>query len=513
MLRTKGYRVVDELTVGQKGEITVNTAGTQAFVHDGVTPGGNPIGGGGSAQPMGASGPSHAAGSAPDPGSTAGSYRFLREDATWASPDQINGTVGTVRNIATRCRHDEQYYTGANLVQCAGRTLHVNMGPTVYGPQIVLGNWIANNTGEIVPSGGAITEMCSIEYPAGEFTLVSWDAANASATHTETISINAGGADVVSDPVPVRIPAGATFWVRRVSWFTSGTAAEFPVSFSPVAGPNNNGGVSDTSFTGYTAFQTGSTVDPRTYVVGGTLPAGTSMAQLRFPLAILGLSNVASALLLGDSRCAGYNDSTSVFTVTENPTTNLGTLDYGRWGLGEIARSIGRLRPYANLGCPTDSAHNFVTLGNTFRARQAAYHTDVIVQYGVNDVNLQARTGAAAMADLQTIYALFPTKRVWGSTVLPVSTSTDSWATTANQTTAGTNAQRVILNTDLRAVPAPLVGIFDNAAVVETSLNSGIWNVFASIGQPTNDGLHPNPVTYKYIDIQKSVDPTRLTSI
>lgn len=35
---------------------------------------------------MGASGTSHAQGLAPDPGSTAGTTRFLREDATWAAP-------------------------------------------------------------------------------------------------------------------------------------------------------------------------------------------------------------------------------------------------------------------------------------------------------------------------------------------------------------------------------------------------------------------------------------------
>jgi hypothetical protein len=35
---------------------------------------------------MGASGTNHAAGAAPDPGSTAGSTRYLREDATWAVP-------------------------------------------------------------------------------------------------------------------------------------------------------------------------------------------------------------------------------------------------------------------------------------------------------------------------------------------------------------------------------------------------------------------------------------------
>jgi hypothetical protein len=44
---------------------------------------------------LGASGPSHQAGVAPDPGSTAGTTRYLREDATWATPAGGGGTVPT----------------------------------------------------------------------------------------------------------------------------------------------------------------------------------------------------------------------------------------------------------------------------------------------------------------------------------------------------------------------------------------------------------------------------------
>jgi hypothetical protein len=46
---------------------------------------------GGSASVMGASGTTHAAGLAPDPGATAGTTKFLREDATWAVPPAGSG--------------------------------------------------------------------------------------------------------------------------------------------------------------------------------------------------------------------------------------------------------------------------------------------------------------------------------------------------------------------------------------------------------------------------------------
>ena len=43
---------------------------------------------------FGASGPSHRGGSVPDPGATAGTSRFLREDATWAVPPSSTGPTG-----------------------------------------------------------------------------------------------------------------------------------------------------------------------------------------------------------------------------------------------------------------------------------------------------------------------------------------------------------------------------------------------------------------------------------
>jgi hypothetical protein len=46
---------------------------------------------GASKVPFVASGSSHSAGAVPDPGSTAGTSRFLREDATWAAPPTVTG--------------------------------------------------------------------------------------------------------------------------------------------------------------------------------------------------------------------------------------------------------------------------------------------------------------------------------------------------------------------------------------------------------------------------------------
>jgi len=72
---------------------------TQVIAGSGLS-GGGPLSGNVtlSAIALGASGSSHTAGIAPDPGSVAGSTRFLREDASWAAPpvSSVFGRTGTI---------------------------------------------------------------------------------------------------------------------------------------------------------------------------------------------------------------------------------------------------------------------------------------------------------------------------------------------------------------------------------------------------------------------------------
>lgn len=398
----------------------------------------------------------------------------------------------TLRNIATRCRHDYQYYTGATIFSAFGATGHVNMGDAVSSVQLVLGNWIANNTGEVTPSGGSMTEWASIEYPIGTYTLAEWGTASGTA-HAQSIVIPVN-TDVVSDPIKVSIPQGGKFRVWRHRKFTSGVAGtNMPISASAVAGDI------DVLYTGFTVAET---MDGAAIVTGASGSKGgtsSTISQACYPLAILGMSSVPSVMLIGDSRCSGRADSTS-------SASNSGA-DFNRGGVGEVARSVGYARPYVNLGCETDTVQQF-NLQHTNRVRQQAYHTDVVCQYGINDVTA-GRTAPVILAALQSAYALFPTKNVWATTIQPVTTSTDAWATTVNQTVTVGNPVRVSLNNSIRAVPAPLKGMFEIADVVETARDSGIWNVIAGVGQPTGDGTHAGPLMYQYIQRSGAINPSR----
>jgi hypothetical protein len=98
---------------------------------------------------------------------------------------------------------------------------------------------------------------------------------------------------------------------------------------------------------------------------------------------------------------------------------------------------------------------------------------------------------------------------VYQTTITPRTTSTDGWATVANQTVvAGCGQPRTDLNAWLRAgapvngsgtpvaigtagaVPCPyLTGIYDAAATVEDATDPTKWKAATVL---TGDGVHPN---------------------
>ncbi|KWO78484.1 beta strand repeat-containing protein [Burkholderia ubonensis] len=67
-----------------------------------------------------ASGSSHAAGAVPDPGSTAGSTKFLREDATWAVPPGSGGGGGTVTDVAASGGVETTLASNADITSSGG---------------------------------------------------------------------------------------------------------------------------------------------------------------------------------------------------------------------------------------------------------------------------------------------------------------------------------------------------------------------------------------------------------
>ena len=123
----------------------------------------------------------------------------------------------------------------------------------------------------------------------------------------------------------------------------------------------------------------------------------------------------------------------------------------------------------------------------TIRRQISAYCTDALIAYGINDATTAGRTAAQIMADHKSLAAALalPT---WLQTLAPKTASTDSWATTASQTTDATaNPIRVALNLLIRRTPDWAAGYFELADVVESARDSGLWKPGY-----TADGLHEN---------------------
>lgn len=375
--------------------------------------------------------------------SYAPSQSVLNQMIAFADKYAKQGTP-TLRQVATGTFINNVQH-GANK-QANTRTPHYMRGNAA-ALQIVLSNWWVGAAE--VNGSGTDTYTAALEYPAGTFTQITFGGGNVSGSA-------APGANLISDAV-VAPPMGAKFWIRLFlsstglikyqSYYAGdGTAqAEFAVS-----------GLADKTMSG-------------SMTVTGSTDAGAIV-----PCAIIGLSTVPSVGIYGDSISVGRGDSDGA----------------GRALQGHLGRAFGAVVPAGHVGISGDTLVNFLA-SNSKRMALASYFTNIGVNIGINDV-----TGGASAATVQTntntMLGLFGSKPIAVCTMSPVSSSTDAWATTANQTTSAANSTRAAVNTQ-RLTTLPLAKVvYDVNPVVEnvTSPEDGIWNITG--GANTNDGTHHN---------------------
>lgn len=307
-----------------------------------------------------------------------------------------------------------------------------------------------------------------------------------------SVTIEPNG-EVLSDPISPRIPAGAQVFLRyRVSVPTGGTMP---------TGRGTNINVGD--------FWNGKDGPD---IVDATGTAGFSADSSYYaygPSAMIGLDQTGSKpaiFLVGDSIAAG---------ATETSLSADGDI-------GFLERGLSGRYPWC---AATRGNQAFVTIaGNpTKQMTLAAYASSALTNLGVNDFyNPGIATSNSPNLDVVQARALALWSqlseagcRVYQTTVTPVTSSTDKWATTANQTIYWPlqNAKRTAFNDWLRAgapivagvaVAAgtqgallagqaghPLTDYIEIADIVETARNSGIWKVTGAENGYTADGTHP----------------------
>lgn len=280
-----------------------------------------------------------------------------------------------------------------------------------------------------------------------------------------TVTIEAG-ATVYSDPVGVMITPTDPVFVR--TYFDSGVGGYIP-----------------RNATLRTFNANLSIVDGVTYgsdlTDSGTVNATASGAGF-VPRAILGTANVQkSFLLVGDSILDGTGD------VVEASNGNAGFVAR-RFFTDKIG--------YTKISCPGETAFAFLNNLNC-RTPIVKNYTDVICNYGTNDLSYY--TLSQIQTSLLKIWKYFATKgmKIYQTTILPKTDSTDNWLTLANQTVRSSESIRLALNAWLRDSSANgavaqsggnLLKVLDIAVLVEDNA-SGKWKV---------------PTTYAYSGTVKS---------
>lgn len=356
--------------------------------------------------------------------------------------------------VASRCRISTKFEPSNK--QLMARSKHIALDQ-IDSMAVVFANWyVKENIGE-TNVGSSTTYKCAIEYPAGTIAaVVTWNGSDAGFAQD--------GETLISDMMKVSIPLGAAFFVR--TWLNS--AAGIPYhqggSLNPSAGINDSG----ESF----YFDVATTDLTKT---AGNFNNRTANLTYR-PAALLGWTTKPSLLLAGDSRQGNGN------------TLDLPSDGYGL--SGEFEKAMGRYFATINMGCSGERVQSVASGGYEKRVKFADWVSHVAIGYGINDIagfNGATRTAAQVQSDVSTMATQFAGKPVYIATLSPYSSSSDGWATTANQTTNATNAQRIAFNDWVRKMPAPFSGYLEVADQTESARNSGLWKAGL-----TADGLHGN---------------------
>lgn len=361
--------------------------------------------------------------------------------------------------------------------------------------RVAYGNY-QNNSGTEADGSNDITVRAAIEYPADTFIPLYFNG-------RRDVVLGVGGM-AWSDWLAISIPAATQFWSRTYVTVAN-TSLKWPLAalFSTALGEG-----AENSATPSDKTMTGTLAGLGQYGYG---PFGIQARHLApGSLRLVGI---------GDSKIAGYGD-----TDTLN----------GWWG-----RAFDGVAHYQRLAYPQERAQSFAANITRVRRAQLLEGANVaIVCYGVNDLS-NSRTTAQLQADVIAIWRYLALRGigVYAGSVEPQTTSSDAWATLANQTVAGWDANRTAYNDWLRdgapvtsaavltpvatgtvgalrmAQPGhPLVGYLEIADVVESARNSGKWKVTGAANYATADGLHPSPAMHALIAAVPNLAALRATA-
>jgi hypothetical protein len=307
-----------------------------------------------------------------------------------------------------------------------------------------------NMSGSGASTAGTTTiQEVAIEYPVGTLTPVTFNGATTATMTGQTI--------IVSDPLTISIPDGAMYyeWVR-------------------VSNPTGINYVTGSTFVDKGLGTTSNT----TAIGSGALTGMTDMNNTYTCLAVIGTTTKPSVLIIGNSRDAG------------NGFNRRGTND-----TGPIAGAISGNLGYVNMSVggaslwqfSTDNGTVFDVIVNSLKN----YYTRLAICDMINDIN-----GGNNVAALKLCISkirnrwVANTKVTYAITTAPYTTSTDSFATTTNQTVWDVTKEAVRVSWNAALMSGDVDGIyrtFDTASAVEDTTKAGVYKAPGYVG---TDGLH-----------------------
>lgn len=337
--------------------------------------------------------------------------------------------------------------------------MHASQLTGFYNPQLIYSCSYIVNAGEDSACPTSITVKAVFSYNGTNYP-VSFGG------NTGSYGLGVGGF-VVSDPIGVSIPAGATYYVCT---YVTVASNGWPNGRAPMQSGNGEGsnGANGSDITG--SCNSGSSFTSGGYMFG--------------PHAVVGhpiLRGQPVVGLIGDSRYAGSGDT--LYT-----TQTSGYVGYAERALGNNVAWLSSTRSSDRL--------DLWILRNTWRdAYFPQFVTTVINELGINDVT--NGDGASTIeSNLQALWASMQSRglKVCQDTLLPKTSSSDFFATAANQTPSAGDSVRIAVNAWIRA-NAPCV--IDSDAQVEVNgsnvlaIGGGRWWV-PSTSASTTGNTHAN---------------------
>lgn len=360
---------------------------------------------------------------------------------------------------------------------------------------------------KVIRTGAILRLVYTNFYPTSSAGATETDSPNDITVHASVEPVNGGtripvrvsgkiefivpaGGMVVSDPIGIDVKKGDYFW--SWTWVSVSSGQKFPRGGFAATAANGEGfNYPTTAAVGTDVTLSGSRpTTANNYVYG---PAAILVEPVDPGKAVIGL--------VGDSISAGTGDNQYGFVE--------------RWLADNY--SLQRV-PY-----PSEQMYKWVDNNGSTRYRRAALLglagvTHILAGHIRNDISTSIATLMQKAINYWTFLDRIAPGKVWAWTCTPYTSSTDSWATVANQSpfSPTDEVNRIDYNTWLRdgapmnpttrvpvAVGAsgvrvgeaghPLAGYLDVADIAESARDSGKWKVTGSTAW-TADGIHPNSI-------------------